>query len=108
MKGQGVTTDSELNVNGRRRQYTGYVTDILTDESIKFFGKRRNELFLLYVSHKALHPNITQRDDGSATVAPSGRAGFVPAKRHEGMYANIPTPWRLNAFIAPTDKPTLM
>ncbi|MDH4072846.1 MAG: sulfatase-like hydrolase/transferase, partial [Gammaproteobacteria bacterium] len=97
-----------LNINGERRQFNGYVTDILTDLSLEFVNREREVPFLLYLSHKALHPNMTQLDDGSSAEAPSGVPGFVAADRHKGRYANEPVIRRPNAGIVPADRPALM
>lgn len=108
MKGQGEALDPELNINGTRTQFSGYVTDILTDLSLEFVAKPRQSPFLLYLSHKALHPNITQYDDGSSGPSPSGVPGFVAAERHRGKYADEPVLRRPNAGVVPLDKPALM
>ena len=108
MRGQGAAIDPEFNINGERQVVEGYVTDILTDMSVAFIEQERDEPFLMYVSHKALHPNITQRDDGSSTAPPSGPPGFVAADRHKGRYAGKEPPRRPNYGIVPTDKPALM
>jgi len=67
MKGQGEAIDPEFNIDGKRQQFQGYVTDILTDMALDFVKQSGDAPFLLYLSHKALHPNVTQRDDGSIT-----------------------------------------
>mgnify|MGYP001814907210 CR=1 FL=1 len=108
MKGQGEAIDPELNIDGERRQFEGYVTDILTDLSIDFVGRDRSAPFLLYLSHKALHPNITQLDDGSTAASPSGVPGFVAADRHEGRYAEVEVLRRPNSGVVPADRPALM
>ena len=108
MKGQGEALNPELNVNGERRKFDGYVTDILTDLSVDFVSQERSSPFLLYLSHKALHPNMTQLDDGSSADAPSGVPGFIPAERHRGRYAGETVLRRPNAGIVPTDRPALM
>ena len=108
MKGQGEAINPELNIDGDRRQFTGYVTDILTDLALAFINEPRDAPFLLYLSHKALHPNITQLDDGSTAAAPSGLAGFIPAERHVGIYAGEPVPRRANSGVTPLDKPALL
>ena len=108
MKGQGEAINPEFNIDGERRQFQGYVTDILTDMSVDFVNQPRDTPFLLYLSHKALHPNITQRDDGSSVASPSGIPGFIAADRHKGMYSGATIPRRPNSGIAPTDKPALM
>jgi N-acetylglucosamine-6-sulfatase len=108
MKGQGEALDPELNIDGVRKAFEGYVTDILTGLSLEFIEKPRDAPFLLYLSHKALHPNITQLDDGSSTTSPSGVPGFIAADRHKGMYADEPVLRRPNSGVAPTDRPALM
>lgn len=108
MKGQGEAVNPEFNVDGERRPIQGYVTDILTDMATDFVTKQRSEPFLLYVSHKALHPNITQLDDGSSVASPSGIPGFIAADRHNGMYSDAIQNRRPNFGISPTDKPALM
>ena len=107
MKGQGEAINPEFNVDGDRKQIQGYVTDILTDMATDFISKPRTDPFLLYVSHKALHPNITQLDDGSSVASPSGIAGFIAANRHDGMYSTAVQTRRPNFAVPPTDKPVL-
>lgn len=111
LRGQGEALDPVLNFDGEREQVVGYVTDILHDEAIDFISQDRDVPFLLYVSHKGLHPNIFQADDGTATgIDGSGNAssGFIAADRHVGMYANEEPPRRPNYGVVPTDKPALM
>ena len=105
LKGQGEAIDPNLNINGERQLIKGYVTDILTDYSLRFINKERTAPFLLYLSHKALHPNVVQRDDGS--IANIGEGGFVPADRHKHMYDSAVFKRRPNANIPPSDKPAL-
>ncbi|HKQ13926.1 MAG TPA: sulfatase/phosphatase domain-containing protein, partial [Steroidobacteraceae bacterium] len=50
-----------------------------------FATRARTKPFMLYIGHKAVHPQIVQRDDGS--VDSSTNQGFVPAPRHRGRYA---------------------
>ena len=49
------------------------------------------------MSHKALHPNILQRADG--TVVSIGEGGFIPAERHKKLYTDAPLPRRDNYRI---------
>ncbi len=105
LKGQGEAIDPNLNVDGERITVDGYVTDILTDYALKFVNKERSSPFLLYLSQKALHPNVIQKDDGS--VVEVELPGFIPAERHKGMYANEVFERRPNASIPPVDKPAL-
>jgi len=106
LKGQGEAINPVLNINGNEQIVEGYVTDILTDRSVRFINKKRSAPFLLYLSHKALHPNIMQKDDGTAIAI--GGGGFIAAERHKGMYGNETFARKPNNGIAPVDKPALM
>ncbi len=86
MAGQGEAVNPVLNVDGERRSSPGYVTDILTDYAVNFIQRPRTAPFLVYLAHKAIHPNITQRDDGSTVEIPGQPGGFVAAERHRGRY----------------------
>src|SRR5262245_2018522 len=83
--GQGDITDPELFENGKLQRVPGYVTDLFMDRAIGFATRARKKPFMLYIGHKAVHPQILQRDDGS--VDNSTNQGFVPAPRHRGRYA---------------------
>jgi N-acetylglucosamine-6-sulfatase len=107
MKGQGEAVDPNLNVDGQRLQATGYVTDVLTQYAVDFIRRTRGKPFAVFLAHKALHPNVQQRDDGSVAELQGQRAGFVPAERHRGRYASAPVPRRQNATVAPSGKPAL-
>ena len=105
LKGQGEALDPELHEDGRTTRVPGYVTDILTERALDFVGRRRERPFFLMLSHKALHPNIVQRDDGSTSNI--GEGGFVPAERHRALYADALIPRRPNYGMAPLGKPAL-
>ena len=105
MRGQGEAVDPQFNIDGERTVVEGYSTDVLTDQAVRFIARPRTEPFLLYLAHKALHPNLHQRDDGSVAVI--GQGGFVPAERHRGLYADAAIPRRPNSGIPPSDKPAL-
>ncbi len=105
MKGQGEATDPELHEDGRTTRVPGYVTDILTERALAFVERRRERPFFLMLSHKALHPNIVQRDDGSTSNI--GEGGFVPAERHRALYADALIPRRPNYGVPPRGKPAL-
>ncbi|MBI3003894.1 MAG: sulfatase [Ignavibacteriales bacterium] len=66
--GQGVYDDPEFNVDGTRKKHTGYITDLLTDYSLKWISSQQKNPFFLYLSHKAVH------------------SMFIPPKRHLGRY----------------------
>jgi N-acetylglucosamine-6-sulfatase len=105
MKGQGEAIDPNLHENGTTRKVEGYVTDLLTDRAVEFLARERNEPFVLFFAHKALHPNIIQHDDGSST--PIGEGGFIPAERHRTLYADAGIPRRPSYGVAPSGKPAL-
>ena len=71
------TTYDGFNVNGKRVEQKGYITDELTDFAIDWLENRTSDKpFFMYVSHKAVH------------------ADFVPADRHRGRYDKEPLPIR--------------
>jgi len=92
MPGQGRATDPELFEDGKLHKVPGYTTDLLTDRAVAFIQREHAQPFLLYLAHKAVHPDIVQRDDGSLD-AESDR-GYVPAPRHEGRYKDKVFPRR--------------
>ncbi len=85
MPGQGRSEDPELFEDGRLQTVSGYTTDLLTDRAIAFIAREHTQPFLVYLAHKAVHPDVVQRNDGSID-AESDR-GYIPAKRDEGRYA---------------------
>jgi N-acetylglucosamine-6-sulfatase len=50
------------------------VSDIITEESLRFIRENADRPFLLYMAHKAVH------------------ADFVPARRHQNLYSDQPIP----------------
>jgi N-acetylglucosamine-6-sulfatase len=107
MRGQGEAIDPLLNVDGTRTPTEGYATDILTDYALEFIEVDDDAPFLAYVSHKALHPNIMQRDDGSSAALEGQPPGFVAAPRHRGRYADEEIARRQNASTPVEGKPAL-
>jgi N-acetylglucosamine-6-sulfatase len=106
LKGQGSTFDPEVNVDGTSHKETGYVTDLLHDHALAFLRQpREGKPFLLYFSHKALHPETVQRADGS--LSDPNASNFIPAERHKELYAGEKIPRRPNALAAPQNKPAL-
>ncbi len=104
--GQGESNDPPLNINGKAVKTTGYITDILTDHAVSFLEQKRTKPFCLYLSHKAIHPNITQGADGQSTGS-SEADGFKVAPRHKDLYAGKLPPRRGNYQVVPRDKPAL-
>lgn len=85
MPGQGRTEDPELFEDGKLQQVKGYTTDLLTDRAVAFIQREHARPFLVYLAHKAVHPDIVQRNDGS--LDPESDRGYIPAPRDEGRYA---------------------
>ena len=86
--GQGKIIDPQINEDGRTKQVSGYVTDILTDRAVHFLTDRRDRSrpFCLFLAHKAIHPDTLQRADGSIDM--SAKMGYLAAPRHRGRYAD--------------------
>jgi N-acetylglucosamine-6-sulfatase len=106
VKGQGVYLDPEINDNGTRKKVPGYVTDIFSDYSAEFLKRKHTKPFLLYVSHKAVHPDLTQNADGSLSDPSAGK--FIPAERHRTLYAGAQIPHRANYGAPAEGKPALL
>ena len=107
MKGQGEAINPKLNVDGERIEAPGYVTDVLTDYALRFMQRSKDRPFMIFLAHKALHPNVAQRDDGSVAPLQGQGSGFVPAERHRGRYAQSVVPRRRNATTPIQRKPAL-
>lgn len=105
LEGQGSTYDPMLNVSGRPRRETGYVTDILHRHAMDFIKQPHDRPYLLFFAHKAMHPETVQREDGS--LSDPNASNFIPAERHRDLYANVKYPRRPNALVPPRDKPAL-
>lgn len=105
-RGQGECIDPELNLDGRTVKSSGYITDILTGHAVEFLERKRQQPFCLYLAHKAIHPNIQQRDDGSVTGS-GEEENFIPAERHRNLYAGAKLPRRPNFAQPPAGKPAL-
>lgn len=73
-RGQGTYFNPTLNINGDRKAFQGYTTDVLTDQAIDWLAKTRDpsKPFFLYVGYKAVH------------------YPFLPAPRHAGLYGDEP------------------
>lgn len=85
MPGQGHAEDPDLFEDGKLHKVPGYTTDLLTDRAVAFIQREDQKPFLLYLAHKAVHPDIVQRNDGS--LDPESDRGYIPAKRDVGRYA---------------------
>ena len=107
-RGQGVCVDPALNIDGRNAPSRGYVTDILSGHAVDFIEQASQQPFCLYLAHKAIHPNVQQRDDGSVDPSAANAAEqFIPAERHRTLYAGKTPPRRGNYMKRPQGKPGL-
>ncbi len=88
LPGQGRITDPEIFEDGRLHTVPGYVTDILTDRAVAFLQRPREAPFMLYLAHKAIHPDARQLADSSVDLDFGIR--YVPAPRHQGVYVDEP------------------
>lgn len=77
--GQGKYVNPVLNDNGTSVKTSGYITDLLTDYSVRWMAQQ-TQPFCLFLSHKACHSKVT------------------PAARHRTLFegAHVPEPpnWR--------------
>ena len=99
LPGQGRTIDPDLYEDGRVHRVEGYVTDVLTDRAVEFIGRERDRPFMLYVGHKAVHPDARQLDDGSSD--PTVNRVYTPAERHRGVYEERVYPRQPNVVKSP-------
>ena len=104
-KGQGTYLNPDINDGGKSVKPSGYITDILNGYAVEFVRRRHDKPFLIYLAHKAIHPEVTQNDDGSVNVADAEL--FIPAERHKSLYAGKTIPHRPNYKRAPEGKPAL-
>lgn len=108
LPGQGRTIDPDLYEDGRVHRVEGYVTDVLTDRAVDFIDQDRESPFMLYIAHKAVHPDARQLDDGSSD--PNIERKYTPAERHRGIYEDRVYPRQPNVVTSPDDlegKPAL-
>lgn len=73
-KGQGQFVDPVVNINGKRTQTDGYLTDLISDWGVEFVEQNHDRPFCLFLSHEAVH------------------FPFLPAERHHNLYSDIDIP----------------
>lgn len=84
---QGRIVDPDLWEDGRLHRVKGYITDILTDRALTFVSKiDQRKPFFLYVGHKAVHPDVVQRNDGSLDL--SRGMNYIAAEKYAGRYSD--------------------
>ena len=86
--------------------FEGYITDIFAEKAVEFIERERDAPFLIYLPHKAIHPDLTVRGPGGGSALVSG--GFLAAPRHEDRYADAEIPRPPSYGVTPDDKPGLM
>lgn len=104
-KGQGSYVKAEINEDGKDVNPGGYITDILNEYAVEFIRRRHDKPFLVYLAHKAIHPEVMQHGDGSINLAEAER--FIPAERHRNLFVGKKIPRRPSAMQPPTGKPAL-
>jgi len=104
-KGQGSYLNPDMNEDGKSVKPSGYVTDILNNYAVEFIKRPHDRPFLIYLAHKAIHPEVTQNNDGSVNLADAEL--FIPADRHRNLFAGKTIPHRPNYKRSPEDKPAL-
>ncbi len=88
LKNQGEYYKTFLNINGKATKRTDslHFSDNLTNLTLDWLTKRdKNKPFFIWMSHKAVH------------------ADFQPAKRHKGVYKNLPIAYSPSMFLTATD-----
>lgn len=96
--GQGVYFDPTLNVDGEVVQGRGYMTDLLTDEALRFIeATPAGQPFLAFIAQKASHPE----------VHPNQVRSFPPAPGDDTLYRAHAVPHAPNWRAPLTGKPAL-
>lgn len=104
-KGQGSYINPEINEDGKDVNARGYITDLLNEHAVEFIKRRHDKPFLVYLAHKAIHPEVMQHGDGSVNLAEAER--FIPAERHSKLFVGKKIPRRPSARQPPIGKPAL-
>jgi N-acetylglucosamine-6-sulfatase len=105
-KGQGNYVDPEFNIDGSSVKAAGYITDLLSGHAVEFIRRRHEKPFVVYLAHKAIHPEVMQHDDGSVDLSLSEH--FIPAERHKGFFAEARIPRPPSYGLPPEGKPSLL
>jgi len=93
-RGQGTIVDPVFFERGKETRLRGYVTDLLNERAAQFLSRRREKPFALFLAHKAVHPDVQQRQDGTIDLATM--QGYVLPERHKGLYRGATYPPRPN------------
>ena len=99
-RGQGLLADPVLWEDGKEHEVRGYVTDLLNQRAVEFLERKREKPFALFLAHKAVHPDVQQKQDGTIDLA--SMRGYMLPERHENLYRDGVYPPRPN--VMPPDK----
>ena len=99
-RGQGKIVNPVLWENGEERTVEGYVTDILSQRAVDYVRRKRKKPFALFLAHKAVHPDVQQKQDGTIDLA--SMQGYLAAERHRDLYRGRNYPMRPN--VQPLDE----
>jgi N-acetylglucosamine-6-sulfatase len=99
-RGQGKIFDPVLWEDGAERTVKGYVTDILSQRAVEYVRRKRAKPFALFLAHKAVHPDVQQKQDGTIDLATM--QGYLAAERHRDLYRGSQYPMRPN--VRPLDE----
>ncbi|HEY7240933.1 MAG TPA: sulfatase-like hydrolase/transferase [Burkholderiales bacterium] len=91
-RGQGKIVNPVLWESGAERAVEGYVTDILSQRAVEYVRRQRDKPFALFLAHKAVHPDVQQKQDGTIDV--STMQGYVLPERHRDLYKGETYPMR--------------
>jgi N-acetylglucosamine-6-sulfatase len=95
-RGQGLLADPILYENGKEARVPGYVTDLLNLRAAQFVARKRDKPFALFFAHKAVHPDVQQKQDGTIDLA--SMRGYMLPERHQDLYRDGVYPPRPNAL----------
>jgi arylsulfatase A-like enzyme len=93
-RGQGTIQDPIFWEKGKEIGLRGYVTDLLNERAVEFIGRPHSRPFALFFAHKAVHPDVQQRQDGTIDV--ETMQGYVLPERHQNLYRGCTYPPRPN------------
>ena len=99
-RGQGTIVDPVFFERGKETPLRGYVTDLLNERAVEFVSRRRDQPFALFFAHKAVHPDVQQKQDGTIDLATM--QGYVLPERHKELYRGATYPARPN--VLPLEK----
>ena len=99
-RGQGTIVDPVFFEEGSEKKVPGYVTDLLNERAAAFVVRKRRHPFALFLAHKAVHPDVQQKQDGTIDLA--SMRGYLLPERHENLYRDGVYPPRPN--VLPLEK----